>query len=357
MRASAMAYHRRMASGARSSSSKTVSIRDVAELAGVSVGSASRVINRAENVTTDTRERVERAIAQLGYRPNHAAQSLRRRSTRTIGVLLTDVTNPLYGQLFHALEESLRKAGYVTLLANSLNSAEREIDILATFGSRGMDGVIAAPGNERQREVVAALQALDVPTVILDRDMAPERDRVQFDHTPGLRHAVAYLGGLGHRRIALVVTQATTRPMQRRIEGWRAGLQALGVAPSEDMIVRLPSAMSSSYSAVSLLLARPDRPTALIAMGTNILNEALNAIAAHRLRVPEDISVIALGDPDFARSYSPSISALRVDLQAVAQQASAMLLDRLQHPDEPRPARTVKVAAELILRGSCAPAP
>ena len=105
----------------RTDKPRSVSIRDVAELAGVSLGSASRVINKVENVTPDTRERVERAIAQLGYRPNHAAQSLRLRSPRTFGCMLTDVTHPLYGKLFNAVEERFRRAGYMVLLANSLN--------------------------------------------------------------------------------------------------------------------------------------------------------------------------------------------------------------------------------------------
>lgn len=336
--------------------SRNVSIRDVADRAGVSLGSASRVINNAANVTESTRAAVMAAVQALGYRPNHAAQSLRRQRTRTIGCLLTDVTNPLYGQLFHALEDRLRRAGYVTLLANSLGNAEREVEILSTFRDRGMDGVIVAPGNERATSVVQALRALDIPTVILDRDMAPDMDRVQFDHVPGMRAVVAHLAQAGHRRMALVVSAAANRPMQRRIEGFVSGLRAHGLEPIDGFIVRLPLAMSSSYGEVSLLLARRDRPTALIALGTNILNEALNAIAAQRLRIPDDISVVCLGDPDFARNFMPPLSALRVDLDSVAECAVAMLLDRLRSDADQPPPRTVKVASEFILRRSCGPA-
>ncbi len=332
------------------------SIRDVAERAGVSLGSASRVINSAATVTPALRERVTAAIAELGYRPNHAAQSLRLRSTHTIGCMLTDVANPLYAKLFHAMEERFRKAGYVVLLANSLNSPEREIDILATFRARGMDGVVIAPGNERHAQVVQAVESFEIPTVILDRDMAADRDRVLFDHLPGMRAVVSYLAQLGHRHIALVVAQSASRPMRRRLEGYRAGLLAHGLALQEDLVLRLPTAMSSSFSAVSLLLRRPDRPTALIAMGTNILNEALNAITTQRLRIPEDISVVAIGDPDFARSYTPPISSLRMDLERAAEEAVTLLLDRIENRSATAP-RSVKVAADFILRQSCGPAP
>lgn len=347
---------RRAGGTSRGASTGGISIRDVAERAGVSLGSASRVINQAANVTEATRLRVQAAIAELGYRPNHAAQSLRLRSSRTIGCMLTDVTNPLYGQLFHALEERLRKAGYVVLLANSLNSAEREIDILSTFQARGMDGVVIAPGNERHAAVVQAVQALGIPTVILDRDMAANRDRVQFDHAPGMRGVASYLAGLGHRRIALLVTQAASRPMRRRIEGYAAGLRAHGLAVDESLIVRLPTAMSSSFSAVSLLLHRSAPPTALIAMGTHILSEALNAITVQRLRIPEDISVVSIGDPDFARSYLPPLSALRVDIDRAAEDCAALLLARIGQAGNGDP-RTVKVAADFVLRQSCAAAP
>jgi LacI family transcriptional regulator len=331
---------------------RAASIRDVALHARVSLGSASRVINGAPDVAPALRERVHAAIAALGYRPNHAAQSLRLSSTRTIGCMLTDVTNPLYGNLFHALEERLRAAGYVVLLANSLYKAEREIDIISTFRDRRMDGVIMAPGNERDPALLRVLRELDVPKVIVDRDMLPEYDRVQFDHVPALRAITSYLARLGHRRITLILSQTDTRPIRRRIEGYRAALAEHGIAG--ESIVQLPSSMSSSFAAVSALLASRDRPTALVTLGTNILNEALNAIATHRLRIPGDISVVSLGDPDFARSFTPPITALRVDQQRTADLAVGMLLARVEQAST-APGRTVKLPLLFVERESCAP--
>lgn len=333
-----------------------MSIRDVAELAGVSLGSASRVINKVDNVTPKTREKVEQAIAALAYRPNHAAQSLRLRTTRTIGCLLTDVTNPLYAKLFRALEERMRTAGYMMLLANSLNVAEREIDILSTFQTRGMDGVILAPGNERDRDVVDAINEMGVPTVLLDRDIESNTDQVLFDHVPGMQGVVSRLAAFGHSRIALIVTQSPNRPMRRRIEGFRKGMLDHGLAVEEDFIVRLPTAMSAAFEAVTHLLQRSDRPTAIVAMGTNILNETLNAISNLNLRIPEAISVVSIGDPDFAASYAPAISSLRVDLDAAAQAGTELLLSRLRGAGGDKP-RRVMIDCHYIERQSCGPAP
>lgn len=335
---------------------QSVSIRDVAELAGVSLGSASRVINKVENVTPLTREKVERAIATLGYRPNHAAQSLRLRTTRTIGCLLTDVSNPLYAKLYRALEERMRAAGYMMLLANSLNLAEREIDILSTFKTRGMDGVLIAPGSERDPQVLAAIRELAIPTVILDRDMNTPTDCVLFDHAPGMKRVVAHLAALGHRRMALIVSQSPNRPIRRRIEGFRAGHKASGLALDEALIVHLPTAMSSAFDAVHTLLQRPDRPTAIVAMGTNILNETLNAIHACALRIPQDISLVAIGDPDFARNHVPPISSLRVDLDEVAAVSCDLLLSRMRGEAGEAP-HTIHLKSTFVERSSCGPAP
>lgn len=330
------------------------SIRDVAELAGVSLGSASRVVNGAANLTPAIRDKVHAAIAQLGFVPNHAARSLRSRSTRTIGCMLTDVTNPLYAKLYRAVEERLRDAGYMMLLANSLNSPEREIEILSTFQRRGMDGVLIAPGNERDQRVLEAVEALTMPVVILDRDMATTKDRVMFDHVPGMRTVVAHLAALGHRDVGLILGTTPNRPTRRRIEGFRKGFADLGLPVPESMILRLATSMSPAFDEVLALLRQEDRPTALIAHGTTILDDTLNAVHAAGLRVPEDISVVSLGDPVFARSHRPAITSSHVDLDAAASASASLLLERIKDPHLPT-ARSVRISMGLIERPSCGP--
>ncbi len=337
--------------------SRSVSIRDVAALAGVSLGSASRVINNVDNVTAATREKVERAIEELGYRPNHAAQSLRLRASRTIGCMLTDVTNPLYAKLFRALEERFRPEGYMLLLANGLNNPQRELDILAMFKSRGMDGMILAPGNERDAEVVASVQAFEAPVVILDRDMQlVDKDYVLFDHLAGMHAAVSHLIAQGHRRIALVLGQTPDTPVRRpirlRIDGFRSGFSAHGLAVPEDLIVQSPADTHATFHTMSALLHGAARPTAIIAQGTNILHECLNAIGASHLRIPHDVSVISIGDPDFAHTYMPPLCSVRVDLQQTARVCGDLLLGRIRR-DQAHASQTVWVSPQFVLRQSC----
>ncbi|GAA7765879.1 MAG: LacI family transcriptional regulator [Burkholderiaceae bacterium] len=334
---------------------KQISIRDVAALAGVSVGSASRVINGAANVTPDVRERVDRAIAALRYRPNHAAQSLRSRTSKTIGCMFSDVANPLYARAFRALEEHFRREGYMLLLANGLNDAEREIDIIQTFQLRGMDGVILAPGNERHPGVLDAVRRLSMPAVIYDRDLAVEADAVLFDHVAGVKAAIHHLVELGHTRIALALWQVKSRPVRRRIEGYKAAFKAAGL-PVPDLILQEPTPTSSAFDDVTRLLQLPDPPTAFLAQGTHTLTSTLRAIAKQGLRVPEDVSVIGIGDTDFAQTYDPPLTVLRTPTDEVAAQAVEMLLSRLAAKgDASLPPRKALIQFDLILRESCAP--
>jgi LacI family transcriptional regulator len=332
------------------------SIKDVATLAGVSLGSVSRVINKVENVSPALRERVERAMRELDYRLNHAAQALRSRSSRTVGCMFTDVANPLYAKLYRTFEAKLREAGYMVLLANSLNDPQWELEILAMFQGRRMDGVIIAPGNERDPAVLEAVEKLGIPAVILDRDMDVAQDQLLFDHPRGVKEAVLHLASLGHREMGLVVADMQNRPMRRRIEGFEAGLEASGLAARPAHIVRLPTSTSPAFDAVTQLLEGAVRPTALVTLGTSVLADVLNAIAAQGLRIPQDISLVTLGDPDFARSHHPPISSVTVDLDRAAEDGVRMLLERMRDaPDAPP--RSTNCMGASTRRGSCGPVP
>ena len=332
------------------------SIKDVATLAGVSLGSVSRVINNVENVSPEVRQCVERAMRELDYQVNHAAKTLRSRSSSTVGCMLTDVSNPLYARLYGSFEAKLRKAGYMVLLANSLNDPQRELEILSMFKSRRMDGALIAPGNERDPAILEAVEKLGMPVVILDRDMDVEQDQLLFDHGRGMREAVRHLASLGHRDIGLLVAGTQNRPMRRRIEGFKAGLKANGLATRPEHLVRLATSTSPAFEEVTRLLEGRVRPTALVTLGTSVLADVLNAIAAQGLRIPQDISLVTMGDPDFARSHRPPISSVTINLDLVVEDGARMLLERMREMTDAPPRRVI-VPTQFVLRGSCGPAP
>lgn len=335
---------------------RKIRIQDVAELAGVSVGSASRVLNSVANVSADVRQKVERAIAQLQYEPSHTARALRSRSSLTVGCMFSDITNPLYARSFRALEQRLRADGYMLLLAHGLNDTQRELDSLRTFQARGMDGVICAPGHERDPELIAQMNSMSIPIVLYDREMpGTHADALLFDHVNGMKRACARLFELGHDRIALALWHADSRPVRERIEGFQAAYREIG-REVPDLIIRQATPTSSVHDDMLALLDGPSPPTALIAQGTHILVSALRAVANTGRRVPLDFSVIGIGDTDFAQMHDPAITVLRTDADAVAEQVRNLLLQRLTRDDPLDIApQTVTAPYAFVERQSCGP--
>ncbi|HRO59630.1 MAG TPA: substrate-binding domain-containing protein [Burkholderiaceae bacterium] len=334
---------------------RKVRIHDVAKLAGVSVGSASRVINDAANVSPTVRAKVEQAIDILGYAPSHAARTLRSRVSKTVGCLFSDVTNPLYARAFRAIEESLRSDGYMLLLANGLNEVEREIEILRMFQQRGMDGVIYAPSNENDPRIVELVESLPMPVVLYDREIAARADAVLFDHSHGVQEVCRRLFEFGHRRIALALWDAGSRPVRHRIAGYRAAYREAGL-PVPELILTRQSSTGSVFEDLFELLGKSDPPTALLAQGTHILVSALRAIVRTGRRIPQDFSVVGIGDTDFTQTYEPAISVMRTPTELVAARAKDLLLDRVSgRVPRQAPSRHCLVPYQIIDRDSWGP--
>ncbi len=338
------------------SNAKRASIKDVAASAGVSLGSVSRVINMAPNVSPVVRERVERAMRELDYTPDQAAQALRSRSSRTVGCMFTDVANPLYARLYQTFETKLRKAGYMVLLANSLNDLQRELEILSMFQSRRMDGAIIAPGHERDPLLLQAVEKLGLPVVVLDRDMDVPHDRVLFDHPRGVKEAVLHLAHLQHRDVGLLIADMPNRPMRRRLEGFKSGLKAAGLTFRPELVVRLAASTGPAFDEVTRLLLSAQPPTALVTLGTSVLADALNAVAALGLKTPDDVSIVSLGDPDFARHHRPSITSLAIDHEVAAEAGVTMLLERMRGTAPAQPREAI-APAHFVARESTGLAP
>jgi LacI family transcriptional regulator len=337
------------------SESAEFDIRDVARLAGVSLGSASRAINGAPHVSAKTQAKVERAVAALGYKPNHAARALRSRLSRTIGCLVPDIANPLYAVVLGALEQKFRANGYMLLLASSGNDPRREVEALARFSQRGMDGVVIAPGHERDPALNGALAQLTMPVVIFDRVLPSPHDCLLIDPGIGIADAMRRLFQLGHRRIALVLSTGDSHPVRSRLDGYAAAYAAAGIAVPRELIVQIESVAASAFAEMAALLAGPDRPTAVIAPGTRALHSTLRAIASAGLAVPRDISVISVGDTDFAQEHEPALSVLALDVPEAARRMAGMLLGRIEGVE--LPCSEERVPLVYLERASVGPAP
>jgi len=271
---------------------------DVAALAGVSHQTVSRVVNGHPNVAPHTRERVERAIAELGYRPNIAARALVTGSTRTIGLVTVKINQYGPAQTMLGLENAARAAGYslsVSILDDATAAAMR--DAVDTFVAQRVDGIVALSTYDDAAEALRALEP-PVPLVAVQVGGGEDRPAVGVDQETGARLATRHLLGLGHRTVHHVAGPADSQEARGRIDGWRSELEAAG-APVPEQMLRGDWTPSSGYLAGKALAARirgGEEITAIFLANDQMALGLLAALHENGLRVPEDVSVVGFDD-------------------------------------------------------------
>jgi LacI family transcriptional regulator len=327
-------------------------IRDVAKAADVSQGTASRVINQLP-VKPALKARVDSAISTLGYTPNALAQSMRLKTTRTIGIMIRDFSVPAFVNFVKVAQNILSEAGYVLLLAASEDRPEREAEVLNAFASRA-DGLILTTNAARENSVEKARSNLSLPVIMLDREPADRQDAILIAHREGMHDALNYLFGLGHKRIALITGNASARPARERILGYREAHAEHGVEVDEALIRTRNFSKEYAFAETTALLGSGNRPTAIVVGGVAMLPGVLRAIKTCNLRIPEDISLIGGTDPDLSELVEPPVTAVQVDYHAIGVEAAQLLLERLNNRIDPSP-RIIKFDSKLVIRKSCAP--
>lgn len=331
-----------------------ITIREVAKEAGVSIGTASRALNRAGRVSDAAIAAVTKAASRLGYEPDAIAQSMRTRSSGAIGILVSDLSNPLYARIIISIEASLQAAGYALLIASTHNDGKREKNLIDLFRRRRVDGLILAPCEAENPKLLEQLSQ-EMPVIALDRDLSVIGTGVHVDHYGGAMQATRYLLNLGHTRIALLTPGSALRPGRERIAGFTDAYKERGLMPVPKLIRSEKSSMDFAFSEALSLLSGPDAPTAFLCLGTRILSGVLQALRHTGRVVPDDVSVVSIGDTDLSQLFSPSITSLTWDLDVVGTVLSQMMLKRLEKDAEVEP-ETIGISTQLVLRESCGPA-
>lgn len=326
-------------------------MKEVAEHAGVALSSVSRVLNGHPDVSATMREHVLDAIAAVGYEPNLLASSLRRGSTKTIGFLASDISNPLFAEIALGAERRLDEAGYTMVLTNSEGNGERDERMIQLLRRRRTDGLILSVSDERRPGTLAELARLEEPVVLVDREIRGFRNAssVASDHARGMRAAVDHLIELGHTRVALVSGSRSLRPVRERLRGFRRAFRANELEPPEDLL-RIGSFRSEYGESATLeLLGLGNPPTALIAGGNLLLTGVLRALKQLGLSVGTDIALISCDEVPLTELHSPPITVIDRDAVRIGELAAELLLDRLQNDAEPS---TADAPTKLIIRGS-----
>jgi len=325
-------------------------IKDVAERAGVSTATVSRALSGG-SVREDLKKRVIEAAQALKFRPNRAARNLRAGSTRTIGVLIPDIENPFFTSVICGIEEVVQAAGYSLLLANFNESPERERALLAAFHAEGVAGLIFTASCSLTSQYQPMIEA-GIPMVAVSR--LPGRlkvDQVTVANEEGARAAVAHLIGLGHKRIAMINGPVNVSTAEERQRGYERAFLDAGLRVPEDLTVHCDFRQNAGFAAVSELLERSRRPTAIFAASNLLTLGALEAIHQLDLKIPEDVAIVGFDDMAWAKSLRPPLTTVAQPALEVGRSAARMLLERIQQPDTPR--RQVVLETTLIVRASC----
>ncbi|MGE0718297.1 MAG: LacI family DNA-binding transcriptional regulator [Alphaproteobacteria bacterium] len=329
-------------------------IRDVARLAGVSVGTVSRVINAKASVARDVRSDVEKAIAALGYHPNPLAQGMRGRATRTVGCIIRDIAIAGLARFVRAAHDRLAEAGYALILSNSEGRIERERALVGVMAARRADALIIAQSAEDDPAMEASLKAAGIPVVVFDRVRPDWADAVLIDHRAGMRQATERLIALGHRRIGLMTGSLSLHPARERVAGYVAAHDAAGVARDPALVRAGSFHPDFGFAQTMGLLASAAPPSAIIAGGIDMLPGVIRAIRARGLSIPGDLSLIAAGASDLAELLQPPVSVELWDYAEVGRAVAELALERIGGTAAAGPRRIV-VPATLEVRGSCAP--
>lgn len=335
-----------------SSEQSVTTINDVARRAGVAPVTVSRVLNGAPNVNAATREKVTQAIAELGYVPNVVARSLRSRRTRSLALILPDITNPFWPTVARGVEDAAQRRGYSVLLCNSDENAEKQARYLEVVVSQQVDGVVIAPCDSDAGRL-RLLRDRHVATVVVDRRVDGwDVDTVRGDSIGGAHALVRHLIGLGHRRIALLSGPLNTSTTQDRVAGYETALKRAGIE-SDRRLMRFGEFREASGREMMLQVLAEDRPpTAVFAANNVIAAGAITAIGERGRRVPQDIALVCFDDLSPTSQLFPFLTVAEQPAYQMGFEAADLLLSALA-ADAPLAPRHIMLPSRLIIRHSC----
>ncbi|MFI8525572.1 LacI family DNA-binding transcriptional regulator [Promicromonospora sukumoe] len=327
-------------------------IKDVAALAGVSLGTASRVLSGSSQTSPDSRARVTAAAKELNYIANGPARSLRRSRTDVLGLLVSDIRNPFFSELAHAAEREAQRRGYTVLLANADEDADQEAAYLRTFASQRIDGLLIAP----QGSDVTPLRALrdgGLPLVFVDRSVEGlDVPTIGTDNEDGVRRALTWLHGRGHREVAFVGGPPEVSTGRERRAAFLRFRDELGLSADPRLVAHGDFRAESGVEAMRAVLASGARPTAvlsadgLMTLGVARALREAGPVGADAAEPLDAVEIVSFDDLDWFSLVSPPISAVRNDATAIGRLGVTALVDVI----EGRPGASHRVATSFVDR-------
>jgi LacI family transcriptional regulator, galactose operon repressor len=329
-------------------------IRDIADLAGVSIATVSRVLNGRPDVAPDTRETVLQVVREHGFSTNRGARGLSSGRTGIIGLTLPLVNDSYFGPILSGASEALYERDMRILLAPTLHEHDREVSLMERLVRGTTDGAILMLPEESTEELLR-IQELGYPFVVVDpREPPPEGiPCVSAMHAAGAKLATEHLLELGHRRIGVVTGSPGWYANEERLHGFRSGMASAGLLPDPQLIAESDWSIPSGEVAAERLLSLDELPTAIFAFNDNGAIGVLNAARRHGLHVPDDLSIVGFDDTFQAMIVTPNLTTVRQPLAELGRMGVSLLTRLLvgQRLD----ARRIELSTTLVVRDSTAP--
>lgn len=335
-----------------------ITIKDVAKLANVSIGTVSNVFNKPELVSHDTFQKVNRIAEQVGYYPSRIARGLAGSNTQLIGLVVSNIHNAIYSQIAKAVEATLKPFGYNVMLLSTGNDLKNEIDSVKFLLQARVDGVIFGSSyTERESEHLNELAKREVPVVIINRPMPSNFDQIIWDAVQGSFDATSYLASLGHKNIGFISgpfeRHNSPSAYKKRFEGYQKALEKYGIPINWDNIVTGNEiTFDEGVRLIKELLAKlKDFPSALFIAQDDMAIGAISYLTSEGMHVPEDVSIIGFSNHFYSRYSIPPLTTVQIPTFEAGQLASKIMIKRLDKKEVLKP-ESIILPCKLIYRDS-----
>jgi len=329
---------------------KYITLKMVAERAGVSVNTASRAINNKPDINEETKKRILQIAQELGYVRNDTAVALRTKRTGTLGVVIADNRNPFYAEVLNGIEEAAREKNYHIILANTQRDYQKEEEVINLLLAKRVDGLLITPVQDRDDDIKNLIDA-NIPFVVVGRDFENiEVDAVYNDEVKGGFLATEYLIKKGHKKIALVDGFLYKSPARGRLEGYKKALKKYGIPLDDDLLSVGDIDVKDGYERTKQLFEKELDFTAIFAYNDMMAFGAMQVIKEKGLKIPEDIGLVGYDDIPFGSLISPPLTTIRLKKQDLGVESVKMLLSRIN--GKRKMTKKVMLGVELQVRES-----
>lgn len=326
-------------------------IKDVAIRAEVSVATVSAVLNANKYVSPELAQRVRESITALGYERNSLAQGLKTQTSHTIGLIISDITNPFFTSVVRGVEDVANAQNFSLILGNTDEDIKKEMGYINLLESKRADGLIVALTNGNH-DYLRTWPRHHLPLVSIDRSLFQAGiDAVLVDNVGGARLAVEHLIGLHHRRIGIVTGIAGITTTEERLIGYKQALEAHNIPFEPALVAEANSRVDGGEQATRHILSQTERPSALFVMNGLMVIGALQAINQLGLRCPQDIALVGFDNLEWASVVYPRLTTISQPTYEIGQQAAHLLFERMKNRQAAP--REIRLAPRLIIRESC----